>query len=58
MKLNNFRQKLFQPLPKGFGLLVRLTEIVLLGIILYIALVLVNEFIINPACRSASRLSR
>jgi len=48
MKLNNFRQKLFQPLPKGFGLLVRLTEIVLLGIILYIALVLVNEFIINP----------
>lgn len=48
MKWRNFNKRLFQPLPKQLGVLVRLTEIALLAIILYIILILVNEFIINP----------
>jgi len=47
MNWRNFKKRLSQPLPKGFGILVRLIEIVLLAIIFYIALILVNEFIIN-----------
>ena len=48
MELRNFSQKLFKPLPKVLGVLVRLAEIVLLAIILYMALILIIEFIINP----------
>ncbi len=48
MNWRNFKQKLLQPIPRELGLLVRLFEIALVAIILYIVLLLVIEFIINP----------